>query len=97
MRVDQLVVFFDEPTTSLDAQTERTLFEQYAAAARAGIGRGMVTILVSHRFSTVRAADRILVLANRQVAEHGTHVQLVAAGGRYVHLYQMQARSYLPS
>ncbi|HEY6795218.1 MAG TPA: hypothetical protein VI248_11120 [Kineosporiaceae bacterium] len=78
-----------------DAQTEHALFETYAAAARAGIGRGLVTVLVSHRFSTVRCADRILVLADRQVAEYGTHAQLMADEGIYADLYQLQARWYL--
>lgn len=94
MRTEPLVVFFDEPTAALDAPTEHALFERYAAASRDGLERGMITILVSHRFSTVSAADRVLVLADQRVAEYGTHDELVAAGHLYAELYDLQARSY---
>ncbi|HEY1617369.1 MAG TPA: ABC transporter ATP-binding protein [Streptosporangiaceae bacterium] len=94
MRTEPLVVFFDEPTAAVDAPTEHALFERYAAASRGGLERGMITILVSHRFSTVSAADRVLVLADQQVAEYGTHDELVAAGRLYAELYDLQARSY---
>jgi ATP-binding cassette subfamily B protein len=95
MRTDPLVVFFDEPTAALDAPTEHALFERYSAAARAGADHGMITVLVSHRFSTVRTADQIVVLADRQVVEHGTHAELIAAGSRYAEMYRLQARSYV--
>jgi ATP-binding cassette, subfamily B, bacterial len=94
MRARPLMVFFDEPTAALDAPTEHALFERYAAASRDGLERGMVTILVSHRFSTVSAADRVLVIAGQQVAEYGTHDELIAAGRLYAELYGLQARSY---
>ena len=94
MRTDPLVVFLDEPTASLDAPTEHALFERYAAAARGAAARGMVTILVSHRFSTVAVADRIVVLAARTVAEYGTHDELMAAGGQYAELFRLHADSY---
>jgi ATP-binding cassette subfamily B protein len=91
MRTEPLVVLFDEPTASLDAATEHLVFAGYAAAARAGAAWGMVTILVSHRFSTVRSADLILVLADHQVAEYGRHEELIVADGLYAELYELQA------
>jgi ATP-binding cassette subfamily B protein len=94
MRLDPLVAFFDEPTASLDAQTEHALFERFARAARAGSARGAVTVLVSHRFSTVRSADLILVIEDGRVSELGDHVQLLQRDGLYAELYQMQARAY---
>jgi ATP-binding cassette, subfamily B, bacterial len=75
-------------------QTEHALFERYDEAPRGGRTRGMITILVSHRFSTANAADRVLVLADQQIAEYGTHDELVAAGHLYAELYDLQARSY---
>jgi ATP-binding cassette subfamily B protein len=94
MREDPLVVFFDEPTASLDAMTEHALFERYAQAARAGSARGAVTVLVSHRFSTVRSADLILVVNEGGVTELGSHDELIVRGGLYAELYQLQARAY---
>jgi len=94
MREDPLVVFFDEPTASLDAMTEHALFERYAGAARSGAARGMVTLLVSHRFSTVRSADLILVIDGGGVAERGAHDELLLRDGLYAELYLLQARSY---
>jgi ATP-binding cassette subfamily B protein len=94
MRDDQLISFFDEPTASLDAHAEHALFERFTAAARTGIDRGMITLLVSHRFTTVGSADRIVVLADRQVAEYDTHARLLEAGGLYAGLYQLQALSH---
>ena len=79
-------------TAALDAETEHALFERYAAAARNGDGR--ITILVSHRFSTVRMADQIVVLDGARVAEIGTHETLMAKGGQYAELYGIQAASY---
>ncbi|HET9949441.1 MAG TPA: ABC transporter ATP-binding protein, partial [Longimicrobiales bacterium] len=90
MRDDLHVLVLDEPTAALDAETEHALFERYAAAARSD----RVTILVSHRFSTVRMADLIVVLDAARVVEAGTHQELVAAGGTYAQLYAIQARSY---
>jgi ATP-binding cassette subfamily B protein len=91
---------------ALDAETEHALFERYAAAARgkgkrspaadgaAGEDDGRITILVSHRFSTVRMADLIVVLDGARVAEIGTHDELVAGGGQYAELYDIQAAAY---
>ncbi|HEV7587867.1 MAG TPA: ABC transporter ATP-binding protein [Longimicrobium sp.] len=94
MRADPLLVFFDEPTASLDALTEHALFERYARAARSGAARGMITLLVSHRFSTVRTADLILVIDGGGVAELGAHDELLLHDGLYAELYLLQARAY---
>ncbi|HEX2091275.1 MAG TPA: ABC transporter ATP-binding protein, partial [Longimicrobiaceae bacterium] len=94
MREDPLVVFFDEPTASLDALAEHSLFERYARAARKGAARGAITVLVSHRFSTVRSADLILVIDGGGVAELGCHDELLRREGLYSELYLLQARSY---
>jgi ATP-binding cassette subfamily B protein len=94
MRPDPLVVFFDEPTASLDARAEHALFERYAREARSGSGRGALTVLVSHRFSTVRSADLILVIDGGRVAELGAHDELILRDGLYAELYLLQARSY---
>jgi ATP-binding cassette, subfamily B, bacterial len=96
MREAPLLVFLDEPTAALDAETEHQLFESYAAGARSQQRRagGTITILVSHRFSTVRMADLIVVLDGSRVAEVGTHEELMRAGGTYAELYAIQARAY---
>jgi len=94
MRDEPLLCVLDEPTASLDAETEHDLFERFAAASRAARGDGRITILVSHRFSTVRMADLIVVLDGARVVETGTHEQLMARDGLYAELYRMQARAY---
>jgi ATP-binding cassette subfamily B protein len=95
MREAPLLVVLDEPTASLDAVTESALFESYAHAAReAGAAQGTITLLISHRFSTVRAADLIVVLEGGRVVEAGTHDRLMAAGGTYAQLFTLQARAY---
>jgi ATP-binding cassette subfamily B protein len=94
MRERPLLLVLDEPTAALDAETEHALFERYAAAARQPDASGRITVLVSHRFSTVRMADLIVVLDGARVIETGTHDQLMAADGRYADLYRIQARSY---
>jgi ATP-binding cassette, subfamily B, bacterial len=95
MRADPLVLVLDEPTSALDAETEHALFERYATAARGGAAaNGRVTLLVSHRFSTVRMADLIVVLDGARVAEVGSHEQLMANGGLYSELYTIQAQAY---
>jgi ATP-binding cassette subfamily B protein len=92
MRDQPLLLALDEPTAALDAETEHALFERYAAAARQSDGR--ITILVSHRFSTVRMADLIVVLDGARVVEVGTHDELMARGGSYAELYGIQAAAY---
>ena len=96
MRENPLLLVLDEPTAALDAETEHALFERYAESSRRSRGSGRITILVSHRFSTVRAADLIVVLDGARVAEVGTHEDLMARRGTYFELYGLQASSYLP-
>ena len=94
-REDPLLLVLDEPTASLDAHAENELFERYAdAARRAGERSGTVTVLVSHRFSTVRAASLILLVADGRIVESGTHAELIAAEGRYAELFALQAAGY---
>jgi ATP-binding cassette, subfamily B, bacterial len=95
MREKPLLLVLDEPTAALDAETEHALFERYAGAAKV-VARetGAITVLVSHRFSTVRMADLILVVDGGGVAEVGSHRELVARGGLYAELYELQARGY---
>ncbi len=95
MRPRPLLLVLDEPTAALDAETEHDLFERYAAAARAAAGQtGAITVLVSHRFSTVRMADLIVVIDGGRVAEAGSHGALMANDGLYAELYELQARAY---
>ncbi|WP_020579427.1 ABC transporter ATP-binding protein [Actinopolymorpha alba] len=94
MREEPLLTVLDEPTASLDAQTEDTLFARYAAAARRERNANGVTLLVSHRFSTVRSADHIVVLSGGTVVEYGTHDELIDRAGTYAELYELQARGY---
>jgi len=95
MREQPLLLVLDEPTAALDAETEHALFEQFAAAARdTAAGTGRITVLVSHRFSTVRMADLIVVLDGARVVDVGTHDELMARGGQYADLYAIQAAAY---
>ncbi len=101
MRDRPLLLVLDEPTAALDAETEHALFDRYAAAARGGKSNGeaerangRITILVSHRFSTVRMADLIVVLDGARVVEVGSHDELLAKGGQYAELYGIQAAAY---
>ncbi len=94
LRDDPLVVMLDEPTSALDAETEHNLFERFADQARQTRGDGRVTVLVSHRFSTVRMADRIVVMSGSKVEETGTHDDLMARGGTYAELFTIQAAAY---
>jgi ATP-binding cassette subfamily B protein len=94
MRDDPLLLVLDEPTAALDAETEHALFERFAAASRSHSMDGRITVLVSHRFSTVRMADLIVVLDGARVAECGTHDELMQRDGLYAELYGIQAKAY---
>jgi ATP-binding cassette, subfamily B, bacterial len=94
MRDEPLLLVLDEPTAALDAETEHALFERYAAAAKDASAAGRVTLLVSHRFSTVRMADLILVLDGSRLVEYGTHEDLMSRNGQYSELYRIQAAAY---
>jgi ATP-binding cassette subfamily B protein len=88
LRDAQLLVL-DEPTAALDARSELEVFERFAE-----LTMGKMALLISHRFSTVRMADRIVVLEGGRLVEEGTHPQLIALGGRYASMFEMQAASY---
>jgi ATP-binding cassette subfamily B protein len=88
MRDAQLLVL-DEPTSSLDARAEFEVFQRFSE-----LTKGKMAILISHRFSTVRMADRIMVLGDGRIVEEGTHAQLLARGGRYAELFELQAAGY---
>jgi ATP-binding cassette subfamily B protein len=94
MRERPLLLVLDEPTAALDAETEHALFERYAAAGRAGNQDGRITVLVSHRFSTVRMADLIVVMDGARIVEVGSHEALMARRGQYAELYGIQAAAY---
>ena len=86
---DSQVLILDEPTAALDARAEYEVFERFSE-----LMGGRMGVIISHRFSTVRMADRIVVLRNGEVEEEGTHEELVAAGGLYAELFGMQAVGY---
>jgi ATP-binding cassette subfamily B protein len=96
MRVpDPLLVVLDEPTASLDAHAEQALFDRYTEAAAASAATsGTITLLVSHRFATVRMADLIIYLEAGHATEAGTHDELLARSGRYAELFTLQASGY---
>jgi ATP-binding cassette, subfamily B, bacterial len=94
MREAPLLLVLDEPTASLDAITEAALFERYLAARRLARRSGAITVLVSHRFSTVRTADAIVVVDDGRVVASGDHASLIREGGLYAELYELQARAY---
>jgi ATP-binding cassette, subfamily B, bacterial len=95
MRELPLLLVLDEPTSALDAEAEHALYERYAAGARrVGRATGGITILVSHRFSTVRMADLIVVVADGKAVETGAHADLVRRGGLYAEMYAIQRGAY---
>lgn len=95
MRDLPLLIALDEPTASLDAPTEHAIFDRSMAnARRAAAEAGAITLLISHRFSTVRMADLIVVLDDGRILEQGSHRELLRQGGRYAELFELQARSY---
>ena len=89
MRTRADILVLDEPTAAMDAQAEAEVFEHFRQLAH-----DRITILISHRFSTVRMADQIVVLNAGQIVERGTHEELMQLGGRYAHLFMLQARGY---
>ena len=86
---DAQILILDEPTASLDARSEYEVFQRFAE-----LTEGKMALLISHRFSTVRMADRILVLEDGRIAEQGSHGSLLALGGRYASMFELQAASY---
>lgn len=94
MRLQPVMLILDEPTASLDARAEHEVFEQFAEMARPDDTYQPITLLVSHRFSTVRMADLIVVMNEGQVEDVGSHDELVSRGGRYAELFQLQASRY---
>ncbi len=95
MRESPLLLVLDEPASALDPEAEYALFERYAEQAqRVGKATGAVTLFVSHRFSTVRMADLIIVVRDGRVAEAGSHTELMAAGGFYADLFSLQEKAY---
>jgi ATP-binding cassette subfamily B protein len=89
MRSEADILVLDEPTAAMDAAAEAQVFELFREEAR-----NKMTILISHRFSTVRAADQIVVLHGGRIIESGTHESLLAEKGTYAQLFQLQARGY---
>ena len=89
MREAPQLLVLDEPTAALDAQAEYEVYERFRE-----LTAGRATLLISHRFSTVRMADHIVVLEGGRVVEQGTHEALLAAAGTYAHLYEKQASRY---
>jgi ATP-binding cassette, subfamily B, bacterial len=86
---DAQLLILDEPTAALDARSEFEVFQRFSE-----LTSGKTALFISHRFSTVRMADRIIVLENGRIAEEGTHAQLASLGGRYAEMFEMQASSY---
>jgi ATP-binding cassette, subfamily B, bacterial len=89
MRDEADILILDEPTAALDAEAEHAVFQRFRTLAQ-----GRTTILISHRFPTVRMADRIVVLEGGTIIEQGTHAELLAAGARYASLFALQAEGY---
>jgi len=86
---DAQILILDEPTAALDARSEFEVFQRFAE-----LTAGKMALFISHRFSTVRSADRIIVLENGRIAEEGSHDQLSRLGGKYAEMFEMQASSY---
>jgi ATP-binding cassette subfamily B protein len=86
---DAQLLILDEPTASLDARSEHEVFQRFT-----DLTQGKIALLISHRFSTVRMADRIVVLENGSIAEEGTHSRLIELGGLYSEMFELQASNY---
>jgi ATP-binding cassette, subfamily B, bacterial len=89
MRSDADILILDEPTAAMDAEAEMNIFNHFRS-----LTQDRMVVLISHRFSTVRMADQIIVMANGEIIEQGSHEQLLAAAGRYAHLFALQAAGY---
>lgn len=89
MRSQADILVLDEPTAAMDAAAEATIFEHFRT-----LTKNKIAILISHRFSTVRMADQIIVIQDGRIIEHGSHEQLMALDGHYAHLFSLQARGY---
>jgi len=89
MRTNADLLVLDEPTATMDAAAEATIFEHFRE-----LSRGKMTILISHRFSTVRMADQIIVIDKGRIVERGSHEQLMAHDGQYAYLFSLQAEGY---
>jgi ATP-binding cassette subfamily B protein len=95
MRDEPLLIAFDEPTVAIDATTERVLVERLVAESRRLADRtGAVVVYVSHRYSTVRAADEIIVMEHGRIIEHGSHAELMSIDGAYADTYRRQVATY---
>ena len=90
MREDADILILDEPTAALDAEAEKAVFERFRRLAK-----DRISLLISHRFPTVRMADRIVVIEQGRIIEQGNHAELVARKGRYAQLFSLQAEGYL--
>ena len=86
---DSQLLILDEPTAALDARSEYQVFQRFAE-----LTAGKMALFISHRFSTVRMADRIVVLENGNIVEEGTHEKLTRIGGRYAEMFELQAANY---
>jgi ATP-binding cassette subfamily B protein len=86
---DGEVLVLDEPTSALDAEREYEIFQRFR-----DLTEGKIAVLISHRFSTVRMADRIAVIEDGQISELGSHTELLMLGGTYARLFEMQAEGY---
>ena len=86
---DAQILVLDEPTASLDARSEQQVFQQFAELTQTKL-----SLLISHRFSTVRMADRIIVLEDGRIVEDGHHSQLMAREGKYAEMFELQASNY---
>jgi ATP-binding cassette subfamily B protein len=89
MRSEADLLVLDEPTATMDAAAEATIFDHFR-----DLSRGKMTILISHRFSTVRMADQIVVIEKGQIVERGSHEKLMAQNGQYAYLFSLQAEGY---
>ena len=90
MRTNADILVLDEPTAAMDAEAEVQIFDRLRS-----LTQNQMVVLISHRFSTVRMADKIVVMAGGEILEEGSHEELVRLGGRYARLFSIQAAGYL--